>query len=230
MRDLGDLSDLQSVDRLLDVQGLSLIEVGCGSGDTARGLAERGATVLGVEPDAEQSEINRTGPAVRNVRFVEAGGEALPAKDRSVDGVLFFRSLHHVPSNLMAKALCEAARVLKPDGFVYVAEPAMDGGYFAVTHWFNDEAEVRTQAQRTLDQLTPKLFEETLKYTYTVQIRYTDFEAMAMSYMRRTFGRVPRAAIDRPEVRGEFEACRTAEGYVLDQPMLVALCRRPGSA
>ena len=111
--DLGELTDLGAVDRLVTVKGLDLIEVGCAGDDMARRLAERGATVLGVEPDPVQAEKNRAQSPTAGVSLVEAGGEALPAEDHSVDGVLFFRSLHHVPAALMDKALAEAARVLK---------------------------------------------------------------------------------------------------------------------
>ena len=126
--DLGDLGDLEALQRIVEeVAGLSLIEAGCAAGDTARRLAELGARVLAVEPDELQAEKNRAAPAASGVTFVEAGAQALPAEDASMDGVLFFRSLHHVPRELMDAALGEAARVLKPDGFLYVAEPGMEG-------------------------------------------------------------------------------------------------------
>ena len=43
-----------------------------------------------------------------------------------MDGVFFFRSLHHVPIDAMEAALAEAARVLKPDGFLCVMEPGTE--------------------------------------------------------------------------------------------------------
>ncbi len=49
--ELGEATDMEAVDRLLPVTGLALADVGCGAGRTSRALAERGATVLGVEPD-----------------------------------------------------------------------------------------------------------------------------------------------------------------------------------
>ena len=128
--DLGELTDLQAVTRLVDVNRLRLVDVGCGACHIARSLAELGADVLGIEPDPAQAERNRRADRVANVTLIEAGAEAIPADNQSVDGVMFFRSLHHVPRRLMDAALVEAARVLKPGGFLYVVEPGMEGSHF----------------------------------------------------------------------------------------------------
>jgi ubiquinone/menaquinone biosynthesis C-methylase UbiE len=224
--DLGELTDLGAVDRLVSVRGLDLIEVGCAGGDAARGLADRGATVLGVEPDPVQAEKNRGQAPTPGVTLVEAGGEALPAEDHSVDGVLFFRSLHHVPAALMDTALTEAARVLKPGGFLYVAEPSMEGSNFAMMRPFNDETEVRLLAQQALDRTPASVFEETGKYLYMMHFRHADFESMAAHFIRQSFNRITREMIDVPEVRKRFEAARSENGYVFDQPMLANLYRR----
>ena len=224
--DLGELTDLDAVDRLVSVRGLDLIEVGCAGGDMARSLADRGATVLGVEPDAMQAEKNRSLPPTPRVTLMAAGGEALPAEDNSVDGVLFFRSLHHVPPALMDKALAEAARVLKPGGFLYVAEPSMEGSNFALTRPFNDETEMRTHAQQALDRTAAHLFEETGKYVYMLHPRHADFESMVAHFTSMSFNRITREMIDVPEVRKHFEAARSEGEYVFDQPMLVNLYRR----
>jgi len=226
--DLGELSDLDAVDRLLSVRNLNLVEVGCAGGDTARGLAERGATVLGVEPDPVQAEKNRSQPPTPGVTLVEAGGEALPAEDRSVDGVLFFRSLHHVLPALMEKALAEAARVLKPGGFLYVTEPSMEGSNFALSRLFNDESEWRILAQQALDGTAAAGFEETGRYVYMLHPRHADFASMMARFTGVSYNRIASDKINVPEVRRRFEAARTEDGYVFDQPMLVSMYRRLG--
>ena len=225
--DLGELTDIACVSRLLSVEGLSLIDVGCGAGNVARALAELGAVVLGVEPDPVQAQKNRGTEPVPNVTLVEAGAEALPTDDSSVDGVLFFRSLHHVPRELMDKALIEAARVLKPGGFVYVVEPAMDGNHYKMMRPFHDETEVRTLAQQALDTTAESLFEQVGKYVYMQHPRHESFEAMREFFTGMSFNDIDREMIDVPEVRENFEAARTEDGYVFDQPTLVNCYRRP---
>jgi SAM-dependent methyltransferase len=223
--DLGTLSDLEAVDKLLPVAGLSLVEVGCAAGDTARALAGRGATVLGLEPDSRQAEKNRAASPTPGVTFAESGGESVPVADASADGVLFFRSLHHVPIDLMDTALAEAARILKPGGFLYIAEPALTGTYSIMTRPFNDETEVRTRAQQVLDATAPDLLGQPEKFFYTLRIQMSDFETMATSYITRSFNSMTRDMIDVPEVREKFAAGRCEDGYAFDQPMLVNLYR-----
>ena len=194
----------------------------------ARQMAGAGATVLAVEPDPVQAPKNLAAPATDGVTFAEAGAEKLPAGDASVDGVLFFRSLHHVPAELMAGAMAEAARVLKADGFLYVAEPGMEGSHFPFMRPFNDETEVRTLAQATLDNVAVGLFEQAEKYVYMMHPRHESYAKMIDCFSGMSFNPIPREAIDVPEVRASFEAAKTADGdYVFDQPMLVNLYRRP---
>jgi len=224
--ELGELSDLDALQRVVDVAGLSLIEAGCGAGDTARALAERGAEVLAVEPDPVQAEKNRALKPVPGVTFVEAGAQALPSEDASVDGVLFFRSLHHIPRELMGAALTEAARVLKPSGFLYVAEPGLKGSNFKMMRPFNDEFEVRTLAQQALEKSTRPHFEETARYVYLQRPRHESFAAMVTKFSSLSYNPIARGLIEQDEVRKNFEAGKSDDGYVFEQPMLIDFHRR----
>lgn len=223
--DLGELTDIEAVAQLVSVNGLSLIDAGCGAGHVSRALANMGAVVLGVEPDPVQAAKNLAADRVANVTMVQAGAQALPADDRSVDGVLFLRSLHHVPRKLMDKALMEAARVLKPGGFVYVAEPGMDCNHFRMMCPFHDETEVRTLAQQALDRTAQTLFDDVSRYVYMQHPRHESFEAMVDFFTALSFNDINRELIDVPEVRENFEAARSGDGYVFDQPTLVDLYR-----
>lgn len=223
--DLGELTDIEAISRLLSVAGLHLIDAGCGAGHLSRALAEMGAVVLGVEPDPVQTGKNLAADPVPNVTMIQAGAEALPVEDGSVDGVLFSRSLHHVPRELMDRALTEAARVLKPGGFVYVAEPGIDGNHFRMMRPFHDETEVRTLAQAALERTADPLFQQVDRYVYMQHPRHESFEAMIDFFTSLSFNNISREMIDLPEVRENFEAARSDDGYVFDQPTLVNLYR-----
>jgi len=169
--DLGEKSDLDVLDHLVDVAGLRVIDVGCGGGRFSIELAKRGATVVGVEPDPIQAKKIRAARPAQGCTFVQCGGEALPMDDVSQDAVFFFYSLHHVPLDLMATVLSEAARVLKPEGLLYSLEPLMTGSSFALQRFYNDETEVRTAAQKALHDAGDTLFTEAERYTSTRSTR-----------------------------------------------------------
>ena len=137
--DLGEKSDLDVLDHLVDAAGLRVIDVGCGGGRFSIELAKRGATVVGVEPDPVQAQKNRAAEPAPGCTFIQCGGEALPVDDSGQDAVFFFNSLHHVPIDQMATVLGEAARVLTPEGLLYSQEPLMTGGNFALQRHYNDE-------------------------------------------------------------------------------------------
>ncbi len=228
-KELGELSDMGAVEALASVDGLSVVDAGCGNGANSRALAERGATVLGVEPDPIQAEKNRAADPVAGVGFAETGAQALPLEDASADGVFFFRSLHHVPRERMDDALAEAARVLKPGaGFLCVVEPGMTGSHFPVMRPFNDETEVRTLAQAALARTASRLFETEETYAFVQHPRYASFEAMVARFTGQTFNQISREAIEQADIREMFETGRGADGdYVFEQPMLLNFFRAP---
>ncbi|MEQ8344992.1 MAG: class I SAM-dependent methyltransferase [Sneathiellaceae bacterium] len=227
--DLGERTDIGAVQALLPLDGLHVVDIGCGPGTLSRALCELGATVLGVEPDPVQADRNRAAAPAPGLSFVEAGAERLPLDSGSMDGAFFFRSLHHVPTALMADALAEAARVLKPGaGFLCIVEPAMTGSHFRVMRPFHDETRVRTAAQAALAGTADGLFREAARYRYLQQPRHASFEAMVARVTGQTFNDIRREAVETDEVRSLFETGRTAEGdYVFDQPMLLDLYRDP---
>jgi len=160
----------------------------------------------------------------------EAEATSLPAADGSMDGVFFFRSLHHVPITDMDAALAEAARVVKPNGgFIYVVEPAMTGSHFPVMRPFNDETIVRTAAQAALAQAADNLGMDLSTYGYVRYPRYADFEAMVEQVTGHTFIDIARENVETDEVRALFEAGqRDGDDYVFSQPMLLNLFRFGG--
>lgn len=123
--DLDEMNDAEAVAGRVPVAGLRVVDVGCGLGTSSRKLVELGADVLGVEPDPIQAAKNRDAEPVERLAFFEGGAQSLPLADESADMVVFFRSLHHVPIDLMDAALAEAARVLKPGSGIPAQAPGV---------------------------------------------------------------------------------------------------------
>jgi ubiquinone/menaquinone biosynthesis C-methylase UbiE len=211
------------------LEGLKVVDVGCGPGNLARELSARGAIVTAVEPDPIQAKKNRAAQPIPGVTFVEARAEVLPVAERSMDGVFFFRSLHHVPTASMDAALEKAARVINPEeGFLCIAEPAMTGTNFPVIRPFNDETRVRTEAQAALARTASKLFQTVALYAFEQRPRYVNFEALVTRVTGQTFNNIARGDVETDEVRALFEKGRLSSGgYEFIQPILLNLYRDP---
>ncbi len=229
--DFGEASDFEVMDRLVSVSDLRLLDVGCGAGALTRALAERGAEVLGVEPDPIQAAKNREAEATPGVSFTEGVAQELPAADASIDGVFFKYSLHHVPADALDTALAEAARVLEPEaGFLYVAEPVMAGSYAELTKPFNDETKVRTLAYEALARGAARRFSEAREVHYAFWRSYPDFETFLVEKLGITYKDHQRSRIDTPEVRAMFEAGKGDGGYRFEFRLRVNLYRELLSA
>ena len=99
-----------------DVNGLDVVELGCGTAYFSSWLARRGARVVGVDPTPAQLATARRLQAETGIEFplVEAIGEDVPLPDSSFDLVLseYGASLWAEPNRWVP----EAARLLRPGG------------------------------------------------------------------------------------------------------------------
>lgn len=224
-KDLGEMSDIQLVSTLLQVQGLHVLDLGCGPGHNARLLAESGADVLGLEPDPVQAQRNGEAKAFPGVQLAEGRAEALTQANASVDGVFLFRSLHHVPMDQMDKALAEAARVTRPGGFVFVLEPSVQGSHTALMLPFHDETQVRGAAQEALDRAERDLFVSREPYACLQHIDYGSFEELLTRFSSMTFNDISAKQVDQPSVREAFSAGRDGQGFRFDQISLIDVFR-----
>jgi SAM-dependent methyltransferase len=128
--------------------GRTVLEAGCGAGRLLAWLERQGAAPVGLDPDpAQLARARAEAPAVP---LVAGAGEALPFASGSLDLVLYFNSLHHVPLALQWQALAEASRVLARSGELLVVEPLAEGSCFALLQPLEDETEVRREAFRAL--------------------------------------------------------------------------------
>jgi ubiquinone/menaquinone biosynthesis C-methylase UbiE len=106
-------------------QGARVLEVDCGTGAVTRELATWPgvAEVTGVDPSPTfLAAAQRLDPPA-SAGFIEGDARALDLPDQSVDVVVFHTTLCHVPGPHLA--LAEAARVLRPGGWLAV----FDGDY-----------------------------------------------------------------------------------------------------
>ncbi len=73
------------------VHGKRVLDLGCGDGRLALGVARRAKEVVGIDPDAELIQNARTRAkelGLSNVRFEVGAGQSLGLKDGSLDVVI----------------------------------------------------------------------------------------------------------------------------------------------
>ena len=107
---------------LVPLSGKVALDVGCGEGRFSRLMAGAGARVTGIEPGPQQIRRALAQPNVAGETYLEGSAESLQMATGSVDLVMFFNSLHHVPVAERPAVYAELGRVLKPGGRLYVFE------------------------------------------------------------------------------------------------------------
>ena len=107
-------ADARIVQALRDALGLApgatIADIGAGTGNYSRALADAGAfTVYAIEP----SPVMRAqAPSHPRVHYLDAGAAPIPLPDRAVDGVVSTLAIHHFPD--LAGAFREMARITTP--------------------------------------------------------------------------------------------------------------------
>ena len=104
--------------------GRRVLDVACGEGYGAALLAEVAARVAGIDIDAATLAHARSAYADRaNLSFVEGSAAALPLRDASVDMIVSFETIEHLPAADQPRMLAEFARVLVPGGVLVISSP-----------------------------------------------------------------------------------------------------------
>lgn len=135
---------------LAEAGARTVLDIGCGPGRLAAGLAGRGFAVTGVDPQAQLISAARA--AVPGARFEVAGAQALPFADAAFDAAIFLNALHHVPEAMMRDALLEAVRVLGPGTPLIIVEPLATGSFFEAMRPVEDETGIRAAAASAIDE------------------------------------------------------------------------------
>lgn len=221
--------ELSLLAALVPLKGRQLIELGCGSARLARALLARypDAQVTGLEVDERQHAKNMAAPTQPGLSFDRAGAQDIPFADARFDGALMLKSLHHVPTDFMAHALAEVARVLRPGGWLYVSEPVYAGPLNDITRLINDEGVVRAAAQQALDQaLRNGQWEAADARQFAVPVHFSDFATFDARMMQPTFANHQIDAPLREAIRQRFESNMGPDGLRLTRPMHARLLRK----
>jgi ubiquinone/menaquinone biosynthesis C-methylase UbiE len=222
--------EMDVINEQLMLDGKRIVELGCGAADITRLIATAGAQrqVLALEVDEIQHAENLKITDLPTVKFGLAGAQAIPAPDSSVDVVFMFKSLHHVPGELLTQSFEEIARILKPGGYAYISEPLFSGEFNEILRLFHDEQAVREAAfNATREAVESGAFELAQELFFNTQLKfrhYGDFERTVIGVSHTQHHLTP---VQQVQVATRFEANMSEAGAEFAQPIRVDLLRKP---
>lgn len=121
-------------------EGAEVLEVGCGDGHVAVGLARRGCRVIGLDSDPEATARAQQG-GIASFTVTWPDFDHPP-----VDAIAFTRSLHHIRP--LDEAVRRARELLRPEGVLLVEDFAFDEIDDPTIDWFINM--LRREPGRTL--------------------------------------------------------------------------------
>jgi len=119
--------DRELLDRFADdMKGRGVVcDMGCGPGQIARYLRDRGVKVVGVDLSPGMIRVaRRLNPGIE---FFRGNLMSLDVDDDAWAGIAAFYSIIHIPRPLVVSALNELRRVLRPGGLLLISFHKGDG-------------------------------------------------------------------------------------------------------
>ena len=160
--------------------------------------------------------------------FGLSGAQEISLQDESVDVVFMFKSLHHVPLELMEPSMHEIRRVLKPAGLAYISEPVFDGDFNEVLRLFHDEQEVREAAFKTVTKVVNDgLFNLVEEIFFNSPMRFEDFTEFENNVIKATHSSHKLDEELYALVKRRFEQHVGDDGAHFLMPIRVDLLQRP---
>ncbi|HEY9146515.1 MAG TPA: class I SAM-dependent methyltransferase [Thiobacillus sp.] len=217
------------LNELLPLKRATVLELGCGKADKTRLVARQAASVLALEVDRIQLANNQAAENPDNVRFAFGGAENIPAADASFDIVLMFKSLHHVPIDLMDDAFAEIRRVLKPGGLAYISEPVYAGDFNDILRLFHDEKAVREAAFAAEVNAVSTQRLSLVSQTFFLQpMHFDDFSQFENRILKVTHTDHSLSPALHDAVRAKFDRHMATGGVNFHMPIRVDLFRKDG--
>ena len=214
---------------LLQLDGKNILELGCGRAEITRAIATEGQNrhITALEVDEIQHVKHLAIDDLANVAFIKAGAENIPCPDNTFDIVFMFKSLHHVPLDLMGQALLEIRRVLKQEGLAYISEPVFAGDFNDLLKLFHNEENVRLVAFAAISQAVDSgLFALQQQSFFNAPMFFTDFADFEQKVLRVTHTDHQLSDELYAEVKRQFENRMGSDGAHFSMPMRIDLLRK----
>ncbi|MDT8376048.1 MAG: class I SAM-dependent methyltransferase [Mariprofundaceae bacterium] len=214
---------------LLQLDGNHILELGCGRAELTRAIASEGEgrNMVALEVDEIQHRLHQEITDLPNVEFRMAGAESIPYPDNSFDVAFMFKSLHHVPMELMDRAFAEIHRVVKPGGYAYISEPVFAGDFNEILKMFHDEEQVRLAAfEATKRAVDSGLFTLSSETFFNSPMHFDDFADFDCKVLQVTHSDHRLAPELFEAVKAKFETHMTPDGANFLMPIRVDLLQK----
>jgi SAM-dependent methyltransferase len=141
-----------------DLDGATLLEIGCGRGRITADLAGHARRVVAIDPDAAALATARQTIPASHVEFICTSDHHLDLPTASFDFAIYSLSLHHIPISAMSESLSQAGTLLKPGGSMIVIEPGDKGSLIEAEERFGvgcgDERQAKAAALQAIHGLS----------------------------------------------------------------------------
>ena len=123
------------------LKGKTVLDIASGSGYGSYIMAAEAKKVIGVDIDEPAVKYAQKNYKRKNIEFKVGSAEEIPLDDNSVDAVVTFETVEHIPN--YHKFMEEIKRVLKPGGFAIISTPNdlefPEGNHFHLHEFVHDE-------------------------------------------------------------------------------------------
>ena len=190
--------------------GMSVLELGCGTGDMWVGKAELisrlGHLVLSDISEGMLETAKKTLVIYDTIDYQLIDIQAIPFKDHSFDIVIANMMLYHVPD--LMKGLREVKRVLKEGGSFYCATYGENGMMAYLCRLFSDyQIQDQTNDNFTLqngETLLKAVFSDVKRFLYEDALEVTEMDDM-MDYIYSLTGMTDLQKLPREDVKAVLE-------------------------
>ncbi len=107
-----------------DIKNKEILDIGCGYGWCELDFLNRGVKkIYGIEISNEDLDTAREFVKDSRVSFITGSAIKIPLPDNSIDTIVAWEVIEHIPSNTEEKMFKEVERVLKKGGVFYLSTP-----------------------------------------------------------------------------------------------------------
>lgn len=212
----------------LNLDNKRILELGCGQASMTKKIASNGTNrkIIACEVDEVQHKKNLQ-LDIPNIEFILTGAQNIPLEDNSIDIIFMFKSFHHIPKNLMTKALNEIYRVLKPNALAYISEPLFLGEQNELIAMFHDEQEVRIDAfnniKKSVEEEQFKLFKEIF---FQTKVFYKNFEDFKTKQMNLTYNNDETNEKLVDNIKNKFNSYNKGQNVEFNKPFRVDILQK----